>query len=379
MGSKKQDSAPVTFKVNTGAICFLLNIDSPICELLDKIPSLVGEGWGEILKEVAGSAFSFVTSDDVDTTAFCSVSPPPLPPDITYAEVFQLIASYVPPLSLVASSSPILKKISDYYLFTKWQEFCECKDEDDDEKEDKDDDGFEQQKPLRRFELDNSPNACPPNSARIAANNQLANLEALAMASRAETEAENAIGRSLVSRSIFEQTIQDFIDSYGGSVPIDTNYNIIENPQTQPQSTEENFFRGGGCISLGFKQINGFAYQIEAYQTELFNIEGDSVTTLSTVRIYKRPFRIVMTETDISQCNCEKEELPKVPKDETGGDCDCIPVPPKRFCELFPDDPLCANVPDDDDDEEPKPPEEIDVVSYENCIESTKKVYWRFE
>jgi hypothetical protein len=121
MGSKKQDSAPVTFKVNTGAICFLLNIDSPICELLDKIPSLVGESWKEILKEVAGSAFSFINSDDVDTAAFCAVNPPRLPPDITYAEVFQLIASYVPPFNLVASSSPILKKISDYYLFTKWR------------------------------------------------------------------------------------------------------------------------------------------------------------------------------------------------------------------------------------------------------------------
>jgi len=386
IGSQKQVSAPETFKVNTGAICFLLNIDSPICELLDKIPSLVGEGWKEILKEVAGSAFTFVTSDDVDTAAFCAVNPPPLPPDITYIEVFQLIASYVPPLSLVASSSPILKKISDYYLFTKWQEFCECKKEEEEEDDDDDDDdGYRQKKSrLPRLELDDGTSgsaACPSNSDRTIANNILADIEDIGRRAKAEANEDNALQRSLVSRSIFEQRIQDFIDNYGGSVPIDNNYNINTNSETEPSQTgEENFSRGAGCINLELRQINGFSFDIEAYDVELFNIEGASVTTLSTVRIYRRAVRFVLDNVDISQCNCDEEKPPKVPKRKTQEEeeeCDCIPIAPKRFCELFPSDPLCANVPDKE--EECGEPTEIEVEAYDDCEPSTKIVYWRIE
>jgi len=378
IGSQKQVSAPATFKVNAGAICFLLNIDSPICDLLDKIPSLVGEGWREIIKEVAGSAFSFVNSEDVDTAVFCSVNPPSLPAEITYIEVFQLIASYVPPLSLVASSSPILKKISDYYLFTKWQEFCECKPDEEEEKEDdEDEEGFQQQKPMARIELDNSPDACPPNSARTAANTRIASLEAIGIAAKAEAAEANDIARNLVTSQTFEERIQEFIENYTGDIPIEPQYQVVEIDGVPPQPMEENISRAGGCITVSFKQIFGFQFTIKGFEVELFDLNGTSINTLSSNRIYIQPVRFLLTDVDIRDCGCEEEELPKVPKDESGGDCDCIPIAPERFCELFPDDPLCANVPK-------KPPiaEEptaIEVASYENCEPSMKTVFWRIE
>jgi len=377
-GSKKQASAPVTFKVNSGAICFLLNIDSPICELLDKIPSLVGESWKEILKEVAGSAFSFVNSDDVDTAAFCSVDPPPLPPDITYAEVFQLIASYVPPFNLVASSSPILKKISDYYLFTKWQEFCECKDKDDDIPEpDRDDDGFEQPTPLPRIGLDDSPNACPPNADRIAANEQIEQLENANNDVKNATDSNNQDERSRNNRQALEEKIAVFIANYGGTIPIDENYFIEVNSDERPTSQEDDFTITSGCIDIQVIGLLGFQYGIENFTVALNDIEGNFIDRLAVIRLYQKPFLYRIGTIDISKCNCEPPKPPKVPEEGGGEGCECIPVPPKRFCALFPEDPLCANVPDKEG--EPSEPTEIEVASFDGCEQSTKIVYWRLD
>lgn len=379
IGSKKKDNAPATFQVDAGVICFILNIDSPICSLLDKLPELFGKGWRDILIEVADSALEFVTANNVDTALFCANNPPPLPEDITYLEVFGLIASYIPPFPLDALASPLMNKITKFYLFSKWQEFCECKKEDEEEEEQNDADQFPVDPKLPRLELDEtSDNPCPPNSARIGINSQLEELENIAQAAQAAATEENNIAREQVTRPNFESQIEDFIANYTDNIPIDLNYQIEEDAEAQPTPVENNIFRDSGCITAGLTQILGYQYGIKRFNVELRNTDGVSVATLSSVRIYQRPIRFRLNEISISNCNCEEEKPPKIPEFPSE-DCDCIPIPPKEFCILFPDDPLCANVPDKEEEDCEEEPTAIEVDDYADCVGSKKTVYWRLK
>ena len=363
-GSKKQANAPVTFKINTGAICFILNIDSPICELLDKIPSLVGEGWKEILKEVAGSALTYVTADNVDTAAFCSVSPPVLPDAITYSEVFQLIASYVPPFSLIASSSPILKKISDYYLFTKWNEFCECKREEDREPEpDNDNPDL-----IKLPRVQPNPTNCPPIENINEINDFIEFYDNLNNAQKEIADETNAAADSA------RDNFQSFMETLVSIQNLASFSDIVTTPTAPPPPLAfSTVARASGCMSINFKLVQGIFYVTETYSSTAFNQNGTvfgNRTAIKNERIWE-PISIISV--DVSNCNCEDDDPPELPEPPMN----CIPVPPKRFCELFPDDPLCANVPDRETD--CGEPIELQVPIFENCEPSTKTVFWRIE
>ncbi|WP_055077196.1 hypothetical protein [Pseudanabaena sp. 'Roaring Creek'] len=127
-GSKKKNNAPDTFVLGEGSICFLLGLDSPLCPLLDKIPSLIGKPWKDILKTVAKKVFNIVINEitgAIDTANFCLVEPT-LPSEITYGDVFNWLISYVPEIGLLSSPDSLLAKITQYYLYQKYFDYCEC-------------------------------------------------------------------------------------------------------------------------------------------------------------------------------------------------------------------------------------------------------------
>jgi len=375
-GSKKQANAPATFKIDTGAICFILNIDSPICELLDKIPSLVGEGWKEILKEVASSALTFVTSDDVNTAAFCSMPPPLLPEAITYSEVFQLIASYVPPLSLVASSSPILKKISDYYLFVKWNEFCECKTRREIEPEP----DIDNPDLIKLPKVQPNPSNCPSIQVINGINDFIVSFDAVNDIQRdVAKEINDAASGALDNFLSFMANLIEVQNLASFSEP-----EVTRSPPPPPLASTT-VTRTSGCMSITFRTSQAIFYVTETYSSTAFNQDGTVFGTRGEIRTERIWEPVSILSVDIAACNCggddpngdrdPDEELPPLPVPPLP--TNCIPVPPKRFCELFPNDPLCANVPDNGN----ACPDaiELEVPIFDNCEASTKTVFWRIE
>ena len=131
-GSTKKTEAPPYFDVRTGAICVLLGLpDSPLCQLLDTVPAIIGKPWKAILKETAKNLGKIIINTEnnlIDTAAFCELEPPPMPDEINYAEVAGWIASYVPIVGLLPIDEPLIKKITAIYLHNTWLQYCKCKD-----------------------------------------------------------------------------------------------------------------------------------------------------------------------------------------------------------------------------------------------------------
>lgn len=361
-GSQKKQSAPLSFTIDTGALCFILGIESPVCALLDRIPSIVGQPWKKIIATVAQESLNVAVDlllDSIDTESFCSLAPPDLPEEINFGDVFQFIASYVPPLSLAASSSPLLNKIAKFYLYAKWFEFCECK------------------KREREPPLDNPapiPRAvasCPAAQSSIDSLNNIIDF----LNGRNQNIADgSATAYRITDRDSGEEeilnreTYEAILDEWRSN----PNYGNVSEVTDSFDPPENENVTSIGCVSVTLFQKENSTSSI------IFTSDGGGSFSLNKIAQIETP-NIWSITYDESEC-CPPEEPPptRFPQPPTGGDC--TPVPPPRFCELFPDDPLCANVPPCNDDCDDGECETIEInATFFNCGEGRfqKIIEWK--
>lgn len=360
-GSQKKTSAPASFSIDSGAICFVLGLDNVICPLLDRIPAVVGKPWKEIIQTVArdglGLAVDLITGQ-IDTSSFCSSPAPALPSDITYADVFNFIASYVPPFSIVASSNNLLDKIAKYYLYDKWFVHCECKNK----------------------ELEPPPNApspvppfvgaCANSSAHQLPVNQAINGVNSHNSSGVNQEVRwdmlnSAIGflQTYQSKAEYEAHLANFRDG----TPI--MYEEAEIYYPANQSTQNSTF---GCLKMTRSGGNENSYSI-TFRPDFYGSPSSDTYVMS--RYIKTAKRISWNESDCCPPPPPppRPVLPPPPQN-------CVPVPPPRYCELFPNDPMCANVPENSSCPPCPPvvsPTSIQVIDYDcTNLSINKNVLW---
>ena len=360
-GSQKKPSAPVSFTVDSGAICFVLGLDNVICPLLDRIPAVIGKPWKEIIQTVAkdglGLAVDLITGQ-IDTSSFCSSPAPALPSNITYADVFNFIASYVPPFSIVANSNNLLDKIAKYYLYEKWFIHCECK----------------RKEPLPK---PNTPPTIPPFTGACSASQARS------------TELNNLINTTNSFNSQYGNSIFEWYSGGEYGAPL----NVVSQFQ---YNQEKNAIEGGGDIEIlsSFsgdegRSTQGNPFQIGCIEGLIFG--GDSTfyytqwryRRISTGQIFDRvlgyDFRHLRTM-NWDESICCPPPPPPPPPQLPPPPQNCVPVPPPRYCELFPNDPMCANVPVNPSCPPCPPavsPTSIEVIDYD-CVNLSvnKNVLW---
>ena len=350
-GSKKKADAQAFFSVNdSGAFCSLLGINATICPLLDIIPSLIGLPWRKIIEKIGKASFSLLVLEatgQIDTAIFCSLEPPKLPDDINYADVFAWILSYVPVIGGFSTDDPLLKKITAYYLYSKWFELCECK------------------KPVPKEPLQDALNPYIAPLLPIDADGLQCSSTYYQSAASMNIliGAVNNQNKSYAATSAFYNKKQS--DYYFGEV-----LPYVENLRNQGYVVEDapdiinqnsGYTISGspqyiGCISYRLKisaykmiirgrfkpspsnQVAYYGYDI-GYETEL----------IVPSRYY---------EIDISQCSCDpKPPNPFITKDNP-------PIPPPDFCDLFPNNPLCPQNPCDI--------ESINILLFDGCNKPRK-------
>lgn len=150
-GSQKKQGAVDFINTNQiGALCVVFGAEGNLCRLLDLIPELIEKVrtrnfsnnntlniLEEMLKKVAKKTVGIIWDEltgQIDVSQFCQNSPPPLPEDITYYDVFQFFGSVVPILSyffdvndiLIGNETKLLDKVVGFWLYQKWYENCEC-------------------------------------------------------------------------------------------------------------------------------------------------------------------------------------------------------------------------------------------------------------
>lgn len=353
-GSQKKTSAPSSFSVDSGAICFVLGLDNVICPLLDKIPSVIGKPWKEIIQTVAkdglGLAVDVITGQ-IDTSSFCSSPAPALPSDITYADIFNFIASYVPPFSIVASGDDLLGKISKYYLYEKWYVHCECK----------------KKEPLPKPDAPPTippfVGACSASQSRASQLNNLIN----------ETNGNNAVGGEF----IYSWWLGTIYSAPANQIS-EAQYNATKNSLLTDSDLEilsvssDNSGRNmiGDNYTFGCLKARGVGGDSTFYYTQW------RFRRISTQQIFDRylgyDMRHLRTLTwdETGCCPPPVPPPPVLPPPPQN----CVPVPPPRYCELFPDDPMCANVPANPCATSPT---SIQVVDYD-CVglSISKTVLW---
>lgn len=342
-GSRKKQTAPESFTIDTGAICFLLGLDSPICALLDTIPSLVGQPWKQIIKGIASELFSIIVDQvtgQVNTADFCSLTRPSLPSEITYTDIFALFASYIPPLSFVVSADSILAKITAYYLYEKWNQYCECIPEEPPERDDS--------QPFPPFD-GNRTAPCQAAEALqgyidTVIEDQNASAALYGSVSGYWASFSNTVG---INNEVTESVYNSFLNSNS----TDPYYIISESPITNKRAAFRTQFR---YLCLKMPAIiypewkEGKYYQVGS-RTDLDFLGGFAIGT----------FRTGHQEITFDFSECCPPPPPPPPKipDEN----DCVPVPPPDFCRLNPSSPLCTNVPPNPNGAEPI---EIEVDDY---------------
>ena len=327
-GSQKKPDSQAFFSVNdSGAFCSLLGINATICPLLDIIPSLIGLPWRKIIEKIGNASFSLLVSEatgQIDTAIFCSLEPPKLPDDINYADVFAWILSYVPVIGGFSSDDPLLKKITAYYLYTKWFELCECKKLV--PKEPLQDPLNPYVNPLLPINADAF--ECSPvyyqNAISMNTLIESANRYNILIAERAalsnQRESNYYFGEALPyvenvrSQGFVVEDAPDIIREAAG-------YSISGVPQYI------------GCISYELK-ISAYKMVIRGRfkrnQSTQISYYGYDIGYETEVVL---PYRYYVI--DISQCNCDpKPPNPFITKDNP-------PIPPPDFGDLFPNNPLC--------------------------------------
>lgn len=358
-GSKKRDGSPEQFTINTGAICFLLGLDNVICPLLDKIPSVVGKPWKEIIKTVAKEGLGLAVDQltgQIETQYFCERPAPPPPSDINYIDVFDFIASYVPPLSIVASGDGLLKKITSAYLHQKWYDLCECK------------------KP----EKDNSPAPSSPFSPACPASSALKE-QVDAFVARSYQNLGNK-GYAIVENTtdnlddfprggiIFQSSSRSDAENRLDEVLRDANY-------SSSGYTKEATITGFDYIDyIGCVKITRSTYSVSREGTvyTLYDADGNDGRYIFFYEETQAPApKFFFDDSD-----CCPDPPPAPDPQYPLPPQNCVPTPPPKYCELFPDDPLCSNVsPASNGNCEEI---EIEVDDYD-CADGSikKKVKWR--
>lgn len=367
-GSKAKLGSPASFTVDTGGLCFALGVSNAICPLLDKIPELVGTPWKKVIGVVAREAFGLVVdliTDRINTAQFCSISPPPLPPDITFVEVFSFIASYVPPFSLIASSDSLMRKITAYYLYIKWFELCECKKEEDEPPPP--DDSYPPPDPIPKIVDDGS--GCPSSQAILGANGNIFQQDA-----RNQMLFNEKSELKISSDGLYANMIAINIPK----LILDNNYleayDIFEDRPEAPSPVPPVLFEvQAGCIRLSYLVGVTTRYDDLIVTGTLYDQQGNPARDIlfiseSIVFSYSRIIGV-----DFDDCNCTFEPPPILPPPPSN----CIPVPPPRYCQLFPDDPLCSNITPCDVEIPQAARFDVDVI--ESCEVIRKEVRWYLE
>ncbi len=151
-GSHKIDGASdVINPVQIGVLCFLFGIEGELCRLLDLVPAAIKavltainkpddakDIFEKLLWKVAKKTYGIIIDEitgNIDTSQFCEGNPPIFPDDITYYDIYSFIAELVPILDrffavsdiLSGNSTKLLDKIVGVWLYQKWFENCECK------------------------------------------------------------------------------------------------------------------------------------------------------------------------------------------------------------------------------------------------------------
>jgi len=360
-GSRKKASAPTSFTIDTGAICFLLGLQSGLCPMLDRIPNIVGKPWKEIIESVVVGLFNYAwdaANNRINTVPFCAVARPAVPTEINYADVFQFLLSYVPPFSVFITAESLLGKITAYYLYEKWSEYCECK-------------------PANHFPDPNDPNNPPPTIPPFVptcpASNFYSSLvkvwidrandhnSVLAGTTLYWAGEENGFDRNnpTVDSSEYQQR---YVDAGTGSQYVIVN----ENPIFIDSEFVE-IDRSEGCLTL----FTGFFYPaFNGSIKQYYDIDFPDVTIYAYGVISSIGYSTVRY--DEREC-CENPPPP--PPDFPPPPSNCPPPPSVEYCRKFPDDPLCANCPECTDGCEPT----IVTVKDYLCISGLefKEVEWK--
>lgn len=325
-GSKKKAIAPKEFSPNdTGGFCFLIGLDSFICPLIDKIPSLIGSPWKSILKAVAKESLSIAYNQLTGkfiTASFCSTERPPLPPDITYQEVFLFLASYIPVVGGFANDDLLLNKITQIYLYQKWLDYCECKKCE----------PFTPENPFTNAPINSD---CPPSLDRDRANLFISQNNAGNAGSAQSANSHNSASAAVDIDGLVSETITRVLNE-------GYYQNVFASEQYVPPEPEDTFQTGNysfGCIDIA---VRTRVYKI--WTTRAVAVKAIDPTSFDEVNIAgfsksaAKPYLIGLTPT-YNRCDCfPPPTLPIIPK----------PTPPPEFCDRFPDDPFCLPTPSEE-------------------------------
>lgn len=117
-GSKKKPDAPPSFTVDTGVACFLFGVENYLCRYLDLIVAKGGGSVKGFIKALIKRLIGQILEDDIQTQPFCEFGVPALPEDINYFDVFGCFVG--------TGCDALLEKITAFYHYAKWFQFCEC-------------------------------------------------------------------------------------------------------------------------------------------------------------------------------------------------------------------------------------------------------------
>jgi hypothetical protein len=334
-GSEKKQSAPDFINPNDiGVLCFLFGLEGSLCRLLDLVPSAIkkiatlnpdignaDEVFGDILKSVAKKSLGLLIDSitgQIEVEQYCLIEPPPQPDDITFSDIFIFIAELVPTLDyffqaneiLTGDSTRILDKIVAYWLRKKWFECCQCKPPEPD-----DNGNLPDEITPPDF---TPPDNCPPESgggsrckAIYVANNPSGNNAKF-----------SCHGFWLASQTVYNnaEVNGEFVENYFRSQfkVFIANETVLRPEQTDIRAAADGQFvvksEQGATLNIPTgTYINGTRVNLQCYYSR------DGITWL--------PFDGAFPEFPYPPC----PPPPPPPKNE---------IPPK-FCELFPDDPLC--------------------------------------
>jgi hypothetical protein len=117
-GGRKLPEAPPTFTVDTSVSCFLFGQEHYLCRYLDLIVAKGGGSVRGFIKALLRRILGQIFEEDIDTAAFCGLGVPTLPEDINYLDVFGCFSGL--------GCDTLLEKITGFYHYSKWYEYCEC-------------------------------------------------------------------------------------------------------------------------------------------------------------------------------------------------------------------------------------------------------------
>ncbi|MFA9201972.1 MAG: hypothetical protein ACEQSC_00270 [Candidatus Nanopelagicaceae bacterium] len=122
--SKKRESAPDSFSLETGVFCSIFGVTSPGCKFLDILPTLfnsvsTAEKAADFIR-IAYRVTKVLPEGLVDTAEFCKTEPPSLTDDdiVTWGDVFSAFNGLYP--------DALVEKMSKVFAYTRWFEYCQC-------------------------------------------------------------------------------------------------------------------------------------------------------------------------------------------------------------------------------------------------------------